>query len=1092
MLYMKVQTLFVKGFLLPFTWLLLTFWTTSAQPGQVVSGKITDPYGDPLPGAVVQVKGTATGVTADADGLYSILANRGQVLVFSFLGMESKEVTVSSASLSVSLASENNRLDEAVAIGYGTQFKSLLTTSVSKVNEEEFVKAPSQNPFIQLQGKVPGLSVEVASGQPGESPTLFIRGGSSTNPGGDTPLIIVDGIISQGMRSISDMNPADIESIQVLKDAAATAIYGARAANGIILVKTKTGVRGKTKVTFKQVFGLDRKPRKFDLLNARDYIYLSRKNTAEFNRPELTYNGTADPGKFLVGSFGMSTGNPRNSKNTLEFLDTYINNYGADYVQDLIENQGWQTMVDPVTGKMLIFQDNDMQDATFRNAFKHEEDLTFSGGNDMGNYYLGLRHLKQDGTLRGTDYENYSFLFNGEYRISDAWMISAKATFQSRDATGGGTLSNSINRAILMPPTYRLWYEDGTPAEGEGSTSFRNRYHEIFYKSNYNYARVYRTSFQVGATWQIFDGLTFTPTVYYAGTEGITDTFEALNETTGTEIRPATASHGYDGHIQADAVLNYQKKIGQHSANVTLGGSYNKDMTYRLNASGSGSGVDLIPYLNATADTTQRANHYRTEEAIMSGFGRVSYDYDGKYMACVSLRADGSSRFSEGHKWGFFPGASVGWNIHKEPFFSSVRKVISTLKLRASWGRTGNNNLSLANSYGQYGLTGDNYMGEVGILNTTLRNSDLVWETTESVDLGLDLGFFGGRLGLIADVYNKDTYDRLYDEKLWNSTGFSSIKSNFGTVRNRGVELALDAIPISTAAFSWHLSATFAYNYSYVKELPDNGEVQHRVGGRIVYDPVTDSEHLVGGIAEGERYDGIWAFHYLGTYQTEEEAANAPTDPNAKSRIKHAGDAIFEDLNKDGILDAKDMILMGYTRPNMMGGVINEFRWKNLTARVVMDWSVGHVIDNGFLAQFMASSRNNNNATYEVLYNTWHHAGDGTLYPKYTVQSDFDYQYRNTYRWDNQIGHTASGSTNNSLYYSKGDYLAFREVSLSYRFPDSFVRSLRLGGLELFGGLYNLGYITAYSGRFPEIYNGLDYGIYERPRQYNIGLNITF
>ncbi len=1058
-----------------------------------VSGFVSDQSGEAIPGASVQVSGTGVWALTDTGGNYSIRAAKGAVLIFSFLGMETVQATVGdNPVVDIVMKTEANFLDEAVAIGYGTQSRALVTNSISKVGAEEFIRTPSQNALSQLQGKVPGLTLQISNGQPGATPQVFIRGGSSTSPESDTPLIIVDGVISQGFRSLQDMNPADIESLEVLKDAASTAIYGARAANGIILVKTKSGQKGRAKVNLRYTFGVEQQPEKIPLLNARDYIYLTRSNTAKFNRAELTYNGSADPAKFLSGSFGMSTGNPRNSRNTLEFLDVYLQDYGQDYVAGLIENEGWQTMTDPVTGKQLIFQDNDFQDATFHTGYKHEVDLSVSGGSENSSYYAGVRYLTQDGILRGTDYKNWSAVFNGSHRLSRKWTLNTKASLQIKDSNGASNTNNAISRSILTPPTYRLYYEDGTPAPGEGISSFRNRLHELYYKDRYTDNKVYRTIFQIGATWEIISGLVFAPTAYYTGSEGIENYFEAMNETTGKNVRAASAKHNYDGHIQADAVLSYDKQIRKHGINAVAGGSYTHDTSYRLSGSGSGSDIDLIPTLNATADSTQRASSTRTNEAILSWFGRVGYNYDEKYMVAVSLRADGSSRFSEGHKWGFFPGVSAGWNMHKEPFFGPASKAINRWKWRASYGRTGNNNLSIANSRGEYKIAGTSYMGSVGILNTTLKNSDLRWETTESYDIGMDVGFLDNRINLIMDVYDKYTFDRLFDVPLWSSTGFDSVKGNYGTVRSYGVEIELNTTPVSTRNFVWNLSFTFAFNRSKVVKLPYNGEDKNRVGGNWIYDPVSGKEVKVGGIAEGERFGQRYAFHYLGTYQTEEEAAMAPVDPNAKSRTKHAGDAIFEDVNNDGVLDSKDMVFMGYIRPDKTGGIVNEFSWKGLKARIVMDWAVGHVIDNGFKAQIMGSARNNNNAIAECLTNTWQEAGDGTRYPKYTVQSDYDYQYRNHNRWDNSIGNSASGASNNSLYYSKGDYLAFREVSLSYRFPDKWMQKVRLSGLEIFAGVYNIGYVKKYEGMFPEIYSGLDYGIYPRPRQYNFGVNISF
>lgn len=1058
-----------------------------------VSGVVQDQTGVELPGVSISVKGMDKGTITNASGEFSIMVPPNATLIVSFVGMETKEVDIKGRRNIVIVLKESSvLLDEVVAIGYGKQSRALITNSISKINKEEFQKAPGQNPLLQLQGKVPGLSLQISNGQPGADPQIFIRGGSSTSPESDTPLIIIDGIISQGFRNISDMNPADIESIEVLKDAASTAIYGSRAANGIILVKTKAGQKGKPTVSLRYTYGVEQQPQRIPLLNARDYITLSRSNIAKFNQADLTYNGKEDQAKFLSGSFGMSTGNPRNSKNTLEFLDVYLQKYGQGYVSNLLEHEGWQTMADPVTGKQLIFQDNDFQKATFTTGQKHEVDLSISGGTEAINYYVGLRYLNQDGILRGTNYKNYSVLFNGNYKLSEAWSLSTKASLQVRDAVGGGNTVNTISRSILTPPTYRLYYEDGTPAPGEGISSFRSRLHEIYYKTNYDDTSVYRTTFQLGAIWNILPGLVLKPTAYYFGTEGIENYFQADNETTGNTIRPASAKHNYDRHLQGDLVLSYDKKIKEHNIGAVAGASYTHDYSYRLSASGSGSSIDLIPTLNATADSTQRASSTKTMEATLSYFGRVNYDYKGKYIVSVSMRADGSSRFAEDNKWGFFPGVSAGWNMHRENFFKPLESIMSRWKWRASWGRTGNNNLSVANSRGEYKITDTNYQGSVGILNTTLKNSQLRWETTESYDIGVDLGFFNNRLGLLIDYYNKLTFDRLYDEPLWNSTGFSSIKSNYGSVRNSGIEIELNATPIQTKDFSWDLSLTFAYNKGVVVDLPDNGEEKNRVGGNFIYDPATGGTKKVGGIAEGEKFGGRWAFHYLGTYQTEEEAAKAPNDPNAQGRKKHAGDAIFENVNNDGQLDSKDMKFMGYIRPDKVGGIVNSFKYKGLTVRVVMDWAMGHVIDNGFKGQIMGSSRNNNNAIKDAMTNSWQSANDGTKYPKYTVQSDYDYQYRNHMRWDNQIGSSESGSTNNSLYFSKGDYLAFREVSLSYMLPSTWVRKIRLSGVEVFAGAYNIGYIKKYDGMFPEIYTGVDYGVYPRPRQYNMGVKINF
>ncbi len=1053
-----------------------------------VTGLVQDEDGYSMPGVYVQLKGTNLGTSTGTSGEYSVEVLPEDVLVFTFMGMETQEIPVNGRTIiDVTLKADAVVLDEVVAIGYGKSSRSLLTNSITKVSSDEFEHTPQQDVLAQLQGKVPGLSLQVTSGQPGATSNMFIRGGTTTGVSSDTPLIIIDGVVSQSLRAIQDMNPADIESMEVLKDAASTAIYGARAANGIILVTTKTGKTGKAKVNFRYTIGIDQQPMKLDLLNARDYIYLTRKAVYEDPRADDVIKN-----RFLSGSFGMSTGNAFDAPNTLEFLDVFINNYGQDFVANLIENKGWQTMDDPVTGRKLIFQDNDFQNATYKTALKHEYDFNVSGGNDKFTYYASLRHLNQDGIVRGTWYKNYSIAFNGSYQISKAWKIFSKATLNVGDRNTMSNAVNSLQRAMFMPPTYRLYYEDGTPAPGEGMASFRPRPYENYYKTKYSTNTQYRVGFQVGAEWNIIDGLTFAPTLYYSSSEGITSGFEALNETTGTEIRPASAAHQYNGHIQTDVVLSYDKKFRKNHIGAVVGATYTKDNQFALNGSGSGASTDLIPTLNATADTTQRASSTMTREAMLSYFGRVSYNYDEKYIASVSLRADGSSKFAENHRWGYFPGASVAWNMHKESFYSPAKKVMNKFKIRASWGMAGNNSLSLANSHGQYGITGTTYLGEVGILNTVLGNADLLWETTESYDVGLDLGFFNGRIELILDAYNKITYNRLYDKKLPSTTGYGSIKCNYGSLGTKGIELELNAVPVSTKNFTWNLGFNFTFYRTVILKQPDNGELKNRIGGNYVYDPETGEDVKVGGFAEGERFGSRYAYHAIGVYQTDEEAALAPYDEQAKGRKKYAGDTIWEDRNNDGYINAKDMVFMGYIRPDKMGGITNEFKYKGLSVRIVMDYAMGHVINNGNLGYGLASIRNNFNTFGAALRDCWTPENPNAKYPRFTPMSDSDYGLKNFARSGEGIGSSTSGQTNTSMFYHKGDYLAFREVSVSYDFPTNLIKKIRIKGLQLFGGVYNIGYVTAYDGMSPELYLGYDYGYYPKPREYSFGVNITF
>ena len=1060
---------------------------SEAQNVVLVSGTVKSvKEKEAVPGVGVKLKGTTVAVTTDGDGKFSIAVPNGKgTLVFSFIGLKPKEVEVNSEkNLEVLLEDDVSTLGEVVIVGYGEQSRATVTNSITRVGAKEFENAPSANPLTQLQGKVAGLSLQVSSGQPGASPQIFIRGGNSTSPEGDSPLFIVDGIVGN-MRNIGDINADDIESMQVLKDAASTAIYGARAANGVIIIKTKSGkLNAKTTINFKYTSGLERQGNDYDFTSAADYIYVSRLNTQKFN--------TSNPNLFLTGgTYGMSTGNAKNTKNTLEFLDTYIANYGKDYVSDLIDNQGWTTMTDPVTGKKLIFKETNYQNETFQDGLRQEYDFNLNGGTDKSTYYISLGHLNQTGIVSGTDYKNYNFLLNGTYKLSEKWELNANINYLLRQSKGIGNIQNVLSRSVTMPYTYRLTYENGLPAPGEGVTSFRNRNHEIYYRDQYSDSKVYRSTFNLGANWKIAPGLSFKPAVYWFTTEGIGNAFEAYNEVNIN--RNASAEHSFIRQAQVDGLLNYVKDFGaKHHTTTVLGTSYINNYNYNIATSGYGAPTDNIRTVNATSVLTQRGTTEISSDIVMSFFGRVNYDYDRKYLFSASLRQDGSSKFSSENKWALFPGVSAGWNVHSEKFFEPVKKYLSTFKLRSSWGQAGQNELSIFDTQGQYSI-GNNYLGEVGILNTRLANRDLIWETTTSFDVGTDIGLFKDRVTLLVDYYNKRTADRIFSKPLDATSGFGSITSNFGTIQSKGFDFELGARAIKTKNFSWDVNLTFSYNKSTVVELPNNGEIKNRIGGNIVFNKEINDYVKVGGTAEGERYGGRWAYHMIGVYATDADAANAPKDVEASNRIKKGGDAIWEDVDGNGIIDSRDMVFMGYIRPDKTGGMVNTFAWKGLSLRLVADFAVGHVIDNSFRGRSLGSARNNNMTLSDVMGDQiWRNQGDIATIPKYTVQSDADYNYRNHLRSGNGLASSSGYVTANSAYHSKGDFLAFREASLSYRLQANFLKKAHIAAVNLNAGVYNIGYLTKYDGLMPEIFTGNDQGSYPRPRQYNFGATFTF
>ncbi|MDD4711817.1 MAG: SusC/RagA family TonB-linked outer membrane protein [Bacteroidales bacterium] len=1044
-----------------------------------VNGVVSDESGNGIFGATVAVRGTSIGTITDADGKFKLKVPNNSNLTISFTGYEPQQVNVrKSNNLVITLKESYISLNEVVTVGYGKQSRATVTSSISKVQAKDLSMPPVGNPLSLLQGKVAGLEVRVSSGQPGSDPQLILRGGTSTSPESDNPLVIIDGVI----RNMKDVNTQNIETIEVLKDAASTAIYGARANNGIVVITTKQGKPGKGKINVRYGLNVDDQPKRYPLSTARDYLYVSR----------LSALHALNPQNYLTGSFAMSTANPRNSLNTTAFLDDYINNYGQDYVDDLLNNKGWETMEDPVNpGKMLIFKDTDFQSRLFQTAVGNDINIDFSGGNDKSTYFASAGYLNQPGIVKGTDYTRMSLLFNGSYKIRDNFKSFYSINYSFREFIGLGNSENSVmSRAARMPRTVRDYYEDGTPAQGENRNDFRTRDHELYYRTNLNH--VSRINISTGFDWEIIPDLKFEPVFSFYNNEGLTNNFEKANQIFAD--RRASAEHNMDLHFQYDATLTYSKSIEKNNFSAMLGLNYTNDPSFSMSGSGYGAPTDYIPTLNATTKESQTVSTTYYENKMASVFGRVTYDYNKRYLFSASLRKDGSSRFAANHRFGIFPGASAGWNMHEEEFFTPVKKLINNLKIRASWGKTGNNDLSLADTEGQY-KPGYAYDGDAGLLNTVLANNNLLWETTASTDLGFDLGMFNSRLNVLFDVYSKITSDRLMSKTLWAESGFASIKSNYGEMKSKGVEFEISGTPVKTKNFTWTSSFNFAFNRSVCGKLPYNGQYKNRTNGGIIYDTKLGKYVYAGGFAEGERPGSRFAFQSLGVYATDEEAADAPYDELvAASSVglpKVGGDTKWRDVDGNDTINYKDLVFVGYIHPDRIGGFTNTFNYKGLTLRVVTDFSMGNVIDNMFRGGSNSSGRNNIATMTDVTSkDIWKKQGDIATIPRYDVESDWDFGKRNHARPNSPTIGFSKGTVN-TLYIKKGDYLAFREVSLSYALRGVWLEKIKVSGIDLSLAVYNLGYLTAYDGLTPEVI-GADAGKYPRPRSVVFTTNLSF
>lgn len=1060
---------------------------TATKAMTTVKGSVCDPSGEPLVGATVRVKGHSNGVMTDIDGKFSVDAPADGTLVITYVGMTPQNVRIDGRrDISVKLSESAVNLDDVVVIGYGTQSRATVTSAITKVKAEDMAIAPNTNVMAMLQGKVPGMQVNFSSGRPGIAPAVTIRGGTTTNPGGDAPLYIIDGVI----RTITDLNYADIESIDVLKDAASTAIYGAKAANGIVMITTKQGKKGKGQISFSYGLSIDHQAKKIPLSDAREYLSLTREAATRSYNPE----------KYLNGSFGMSTNNVIDSYVNCAFLDDWITKYGQGYVEDLLTNRGWETMEDPATpGKMLLFKNEDFQENLMRTPVNHDFNINFSGGNDRGTYYLSLGYLKQDGIVIGNDYDRWSFTANGSYKVMDNVTVRSSVNYISRKFVGLN--ENSVMaRASLMPPTTRQYYEDGTPAPGENTATFRTRLHEVYYQSKYN--AVDRTNLMAQLDWEPIKDLHIRPQFSFRLDNTKNHQFERANEVQKSRI--SKVERDMNKNYQYEIVANYKKTLwDKHNFDFMAGYNHTYTDGFDLTLQGYGGTSDKIETINGVStidpDATTSSQSYKK---MSSYFGRINYNYDMKYLLSLSVRYDGSSHFAANHKFATFPGVSVGWNIHREPFFEKLTSIVNNLKLRASWGKAGNDNLSLANTQGKY-AAGYNYGGAAGILNTTLANRNLLWEETTSADLGIDLGLFNNRLSLLVDVYRKETANRLIDKTLPSEMGFGSIKANYGSLVTKGIEIGVNATAIQTRDFSWEINGGFAFFRTIVDKLPNNGAARNRINGGVIFDEKLGKYIEVGGLAEGERFGAQFAFKMDGVYATDEEAAGAPYDKIVHStrlgQGKTGGDAIWHDFDKNGIIDQYDMYLVGYINPDKMGSFNNIFRYKNFTLRFMTDFSAGNVIDNRYRATANGNLRHNTATLHEMATSAaWHKQGDIATIPRYDVNADLGDGKRNHVRGANgancPLGFTSeyknNEGTSNSLYISKGDYLAFRELSLSYLLRNKFLDKHHIDNVTLTAAVYNLGYLTAYEGLTPEIV-GVDKGQYPRPRSFLFTLNFT-
>ena len=814
---------------------------TVAEQKKVISGTIKDSKGITLPGVSVVVKGTTIGTVTNADGSFQLrIPDGAQTLVFSFVGMKPQEIEVAGrTTISVTLEEETIGVDEVVVVGYGKQSREVVTTSVSKLDTKVLANVPYANVGSALEGNLAGVRVQSTSGQPGAAPRIIIRGGTSiNNPNGAAPLYVIDGIIRDNMNAI---NSADIESIQVLKDASSTAIYGARGSNGVVIVVTKSGVAGPTRVTYNYDLSFSEVGKRYDLLNARDFVYFQRLGFVATGRNVPAYS-----------SLPTGSGYPGGTGNDLT-------NLTWDSVQKLTpENkyklqEGWESMPDPLDpSTTLIFSNTDWQDVLFRTAISKNHSLSVTGGSEKATFSLSLGYLDAQGIAETTGYNRLSLNLHGDVKVTDNIKVFGQVAFTNMNNKVVFSEGAIFKSALILPPTAKRYFEDGTLSPGQGS--YGNTEYTLGTYSPKNNEN--DLSIVVGAQWKIIPGLTFDPRISLYQRNAYNRNFqkEFLNgPTVLNSTRAASASYTKRFDPQAEAVLTYNKSLNNvHNIEVKAGLSYYGNDNYSISANGKSAATDLIPTLNASG-TPVSVSGSESQQVILGYFSRATYNFKEKYLFNASMRYDGASNLGDNSKWGLFPGISLGWNIHKEDFWTLFPKGLTKLKLRASYGVNGNiSGLGLYQAQGAYS-TGTRYASLAGIQNTILPNANLKWEQSKTLDFGMDIGLFNERVSILFDTYRRVTDNLLTNLSMPASTGFASILTNFGSLENKGyeIELKVRALP-ATSAFQWNIAFNTADVKTKILKLPNNGIEKNRIGGEYLWDPKQGKYAWLGGLQEGE------------------------------------------------------------------------------------------------------------------------------------------------------------------------------------------------------------------------------------------------
>ena len=1010
------------------------------QQQKKANGKVTDSSGAPLPGVTVSLKGTKTGTVTDIDGNYSLNSIPSDAtLVFSFIGLKTKEVDFSGKStVNVTMEDETVGLDEVVAIGYGTVKKQNLTGSVASMKNEALTQRSINSVGEAFAGQLAGVQAQQTTGKPGAELTIKIRGLSTINAS-NNPLYVVDGVPCGD--NMKDMNPNDIASIEVLKDASSTAIYGARGSNGVVLITTKQG--GKSKPTFDFVanYGVQQVDKIIDMMDINQWTAYQIWNKNEG----------------YVRSGGNLNTPVASRPSAYQYPESFLH-------PETLPNVNWQKE---------IYQIAPMQNYQ----------MTASGGSDLGSYLVSGSYMNQEGVVKETAYKRINFRVNTTLNVSQQLKLGMNIapSFSTENNPDSEGKESALHHAIQYSPNTPV----NSNTEEWGYTAFSTsgwanpleRLKEVHDET--------RTNKIISTVWgelEVIKNLKIKSQYGYNYQQARNSYFRPSNVNTGIATYGTFASNDvYSWSFQN--TLNYTPKVSNwFDMNVLLGQSVEGNKFYYSNGRANGYPNSLIYTLNV-ASTAVTASTTEYESALSSYFGRVSFNAKDKYLLTANLRYDGSSNFGKNTKWGWFPSASLGWKIDREDFMAGTKNWLDLLKLRVSVGKTGNNSIGYYNSISLLGVTNYNLNGTVvsGLSPNSFGNPDLGWESKLSKDVGIDFGLFKGRIQSNIDFYIDDTENMLQDVPVSYMTGYSTMTQNIGKVRNKGFEFEVTSHNVD-GKFKWTTSFNVSKNVNEVREL-----------GNSNAPIITASWGINAFITKvGEAISSYYMYKTDGVLTDKDfDSAGKAIVPIAAGQEK--GNLKIVDVSKDGKIDANDMTIVGKNLPDFFWGMGNKFSYNNFDLNILLQGSQGGDVF------FLGRRHMDNGAAGSNQFARWVNCYKPDRTPATLPTTSVDM------KWDGETPYPfGNNPAYNDTWLYDASFVRIKSITLGYNLPKAICSKIHSAGCRFYLTGDNLFTWNHYPGATPETnsygnstgatntYQGMDYATYPMSRRYTLGINLTF